>query len=139
LTGDFNCVVLPVLSPGLAWTWDYQLEPPSLDTSTLRVVPTPDIHEDRFADDLDNCVEIANPTQYDDDGDLFGNACDRDFDNDGVCNIADFQIFLGDFTSQNDSGVGTDMDGGGGGDIGDFSPFLSGFVAGVPGPSGLVP
>ena len=92
-----------------------------------------------MTDGIDNCVEIANPTQENNDGDLFGAACDCDFDNDGFRTIGDFNIFLPEFVSGQDSGIGTDMDGDGAVTIGDFNLFLPGFIAGKPGPSGLVP
>jgi hypothetical protein len=63
-----------------------------------------------------------------------GNACDCDFDSDGTCGIADFNIFLPDFQSGSDAGAGTDMDGDGSVSIPDFNLFLPGFEAGMPGP-----
>ena len=41
------------------------------------------------ADDIDNCPEDANADQLDSDGDLAGNACDPDDDNDGLFDVAD--------------------------------------------------
>jgi hypothetical protein len=99
----------------------------------------PDADEDLVEDDHDNCVQVPNPSQEDADGDDYGNACDCDFDQSLRCNIDDFNIFLPDFASATDSGVGTDMNGDGTVGIDDFNLFLPGFVAGVPGPSGLVP
>jgi hypothetical protein len=58
---------------------------------------------------------------------------------DCVVNIADFILFLPDFQATVDSGVGTDMDCSSSVGIDDFNLFLPGFVAGEPGPSGLVP
>lgn len=44
---------------------------------------------DGVADENDNCVSKANPSQLDTDGDTLGNACDTDRDNDGVLNRDD--------------------------------------------------
>jgi len=97
----------------------------------------PDADEDVVEDGLDNCVQVSNPGQQDTDGDDYGNACDCDFNQNLTCNIADFNVFLPDFVSALDSGIGTDMDSNGGVGIGDFNLFLPGFIAGEPGPSGL--
>jgi glucose/arabinose dehydrogenase len=98
-----------------------------------------DADEDLVEDALDNCTQVANPSQEDTDGDDYGNVCDCDFDQNLTCNISDFNVFLPDFVSTLDSGVGTDMDSNGTVGIADFNLFLPGFVAGEPGPSGLVP
>jgi hypothetical protein len=112
---------------------------PVNDLGAYEADPPPDSDGDGIVDPQDNCMVVGNPAQQDTDGDLFGNACDCDFDQDGTCGIQDFNLFLLDFTSSNDSGSGTDMDGDGGVGIGDFNLFLPGFQSGAPGPSGLVP
>src|SRR5262249_37055478 len=43
-----------------------------------------DRDEDGVLDGLDNCVEIANASQLDTDGDHIGNDCDDDDDGDGL-------------------------------------------------------
>jgi hypothetical protein len=48
-----------------------------------------DADGDGITDDLDNCPDVANPTQADSDGDGTGDACDADDDNDGVDDGAD--------------------------------------------------
>jgi arylsulfatase A-like enzyme len=99
----------------------------------------PDADEDLVEDDLDNCVEVSNPSQLDADGDDFGNVCDCDFDQNFTCSIGDFSIFREDYIATVDRGVGTDMDEDGAVGVADFSLFRDGYVAGEPGPSGLVP
>jgi len=94
---------------------------------------------DGIPDSSDNCTDVQNPGQVDTDADDYRNACDCDFDQSLTCAIADFNLFLPDFQSTVDSGVGCDMDSNGTVGIADFNLFLPGFVAGAPGPSGLVP
>jgi len=94
---------------------------------------------DGVGDACDLCVVVPNPGQQDADGDLYGDACDCDFDQNGQCGIADFNLFLSDFQSGTDSGIGSDMDASGQVGIGDFNLFLDGFVAGAPGPSAQAP
>ena len=42
----------------------------------------PDTDLDGVPDSVDNCTDIANPSQNDSNGDGFGNRCDPDFDQD---------------------------------------------------------
>jgi hypothetical protein len=86
---------------------------------------------DGIPDAEDNCTQVQNGPlagpniQIDTDGDDYGNACDCDFDQSLTCGIADFNLFLPDFQSTVDSGVGTDMDSSGTVGIDDFNLFLS--------------
>ena len=52
--------------------------------------PTADTDGDGIFDTNDNCSAKANASQNDSDGDLCGNACDADFNQDGVVAIGDF-------------------------------------------------
>lgn len=53
------------------------------------MLPAMDSDADGIANGLDNCITIANPAQADSDGDLYGNACDADFNNDCEVNVQD--------------------------------------------------
>ena len=52
-----------------------------------------DADDDGISNSFDNCVLEANSSQLDGDGDGFGNACDADFDQDGVTNFLDLDYF----------------------------------------------
>jgi len=43
----------------------------------------------------DNCTLVYNPSQTDSDGDGCGNACDADFNQDGIVAIGDFSALAG--------------------------------------------
>ena len=49
-------------------------------------------------DATDNCITAPNPDQDDSDGDLCGNQCDADYNQDGVVSIVDYGIFQSCFT-----------------------------------------
>ena len=50
---------------------------------------TMDTDGDGIMDDVDNCPSMSNHSQTDTDGDLIGDVCDSDADNDGVPNASD--------------------------------------------------
>ncbi len=91
----------------------------------------------------DNCLLVANLDQVDTDGDLYGNACDADYTQDGIVGGSDFLIFRAAYLagSPGNPGYIEGADHTGDGLIGgaDFIYFRSGFNAHSPGPSGLVP
>jgi hypothetical protein len=103
--------------------------------------PAPDSDSDGTIDIADFCSALASapsPCGFDADQDGYGNACDGDFNNDGVTDATDAGPFIADLGAGTDSGIGSDMNCDGVVDATDASPFigqLSG--SGVPGPSGL--
>ncbi|MGI0149732.1 MAG: DUF7450 family protein, partial [Thermoplasmata archaeon] len=120
----------------------------TLEATTLRptvfcapVEKSPDSDGDGVVDAEDNCVDVPNPGQVNADGDAFGDACDCDFDNNGICGFSDFNVFLACF-GQTVPGAGpaddplceeSDMDDNGIVGFSDFNLFLAGF-GGAPGP-----
>ena len=50
----------------------------------------PDADSDGVTDAEDGCLYVANPTQLDADEDGYGDACDADYDDDGVVGNPDF-------------------------------------------------
>ncbi len=86
-------------------------------------------------DAVDNCITAPNPNQDDSDGDLCGNQCDADYNQDSVVSILDFGTFQTCFTGTVQGicdhapeildGVSSILD---------FGVFQKQFVAGVPGP-----
>jgi hypothetical protein len=56
---------------------------PSSDTTAFTIISL-DTDEDSVANATDNCPDHANSDQIDSDGDLSGEVCDGDDDNDGV-------------------------------------------------------
>ena len=83
----------------------------------------------------DNCTTVPNPDQRDTDGDKFGNACDADFNNDGVVNGIDLGIMRSVFFSANPN---ADLNGDGVVNGIDLGRLRSRFFK-PPGPSGTAP
>ena len=87
----------------------------SLAVVLLALVASPaaavDADGDGVLDEQDNCLEAPNPSQSDSDGDGLGNACDADYDNDGVVGGADFmRLRQGYGASEGESGFAAVLD-----------------------------
>ena len=107
------------------------------------------------ADAVDNCVTVWNDAQGDTDLDGFGNACDCDFNQDGLCELSDALRFLNDFCAANQSynegpvnctatqnenqGPEPDMNGDGMMSLEDGPLFNAAIQNGAPGPGAVVP
>ena len=103
-----------------------------------------DADSDGARDSAGNCVNHANGVdlpdgggnvQLDTDADGFGNACDADFDNNGLVNFADLAAFKANFWTSNPD---MDLDGSGLVNFADLAHFKSLFFK-PPGPSGTLP
>ena len=98
-----------------------------------------DSDNDGIPDVCDNCSLRANPSQSDSDDDLYGDACDGDFNNDasGLVDFSDYSIFLGLIGSPGPVGDFNIATSPGVVDFADYSIFL-GMIGQLPGPSGLL-
>jgi hypothetical protein len=99
----------------------------------------PDTDGDGLADELDNCKQVANPTQLDADSDGYGNICDADLNNSGTVTTADFGLLrsvLGQPASFSPTAAVADMNGSGTVTTADFGLLRARLGTG-PGPSGL--
>jgi hypothetical protein len=99
-----------------------------------------DFDGDGVADASDNCSEDWNPTQDDTDGDLCGNLCDVDYDNDGVIGRPPNELdeFLAAFGTTDEEKVHRDPVAGKTVGYKDWGFFLKRFGT-IPGPSGTTP
>jgi hypothetical protein len=88
---------------------------------------------DGVLDSADNCTLVANPGQEESDGDIYGDACDADFNNDGVVDFGDVMVALGLI---NQPGPKADFDQNGVVNFGDITHLL-GMLNTPSGPSGL--
>ena len=99
--------------------------------------PCSDIDGDGVCDSADNCVTVSNPDQRDSNGNGYGDACDADYDNDGVVGLSDFNLFRSQFgKTSKDPSFDPQFDSNGDGVIGlaDFNLLRSQFGK-APGPS----
>ncbi len=108
--------------------------------------PPADSDGDGVPDASDNCTNLANASQLDADGDGCGNACDADFDQNGVTGSTDLSALRTCF-SQSVPGTGpaedpvcaeSDMDGNGVVGASDLSSLRIGFSS-APGPGAACP
>ncbi len=60
-----------------------------------------DTDKDGIPDNRDNCINVANASQRDTDGDGYGNMCDGDLNNDGIVNAADLGLLNQALNSNN--------------------------------------
>jgi len=128
--------------PYLGWMNVYIGDPLMRPVNPRRAVADRD--GDGVEDARDNCRDIPNPDQRDTDGDGFGNACDPDFDGDGVVSAGDSgdgRSDLGRIAHAKETGYYVpDCDLDGDGKVDDRDQERAGlFVQLPPGPSGLVP
>ncbi len=115
-----------------AWRNTGMAAPHDIDTIAWTVADT---DGDARVDTLDNCIDAHNPAQTDSDGDGFGNACDADFNNDGIVNFADLVFLKSVFL---DSDPHADLNGDGIVNFGDLVLLKARFLR-PPGPSGIAP
>lgn len=92
----------------------------------------PDTDFDGVSDLSDNCTHHPNAEQRDTDNDGYGNACDPDFNNDGIVNFSDISAWVPFFDSENDDDF--DLDGNGVVNFLDFIRVVDYFLM-APGPS----
>ncbi len=94
-----------------------------------------DADKDGFDNANDNCTRIWNKGQRDSDGDGYGDACDADYNNDGMTDWQDGSYFAENYLdTQMPHG---DFDGDGNSDSTDFSILMTTLMDKRPGPSGL--
>lgn len=116
------------------WTFTVDYEGSST-TVEFDVVPVADGDSDGINDHLDNCMSRANPSQIDADDDGYGNACDADYNNDGIVNVVDLGVMRANFFG-NDPVV--DLDGNGVVNVVDLGILRTQFFQ-SPGPSAFAP
>ncbi|MFK8030616.1 MAG: dockerin type I domain-containing protein [Gammaproteobacteria bacterium] len=101
----------------------------------------PDSDTDSVRDFMDNCTFDLNATQYDSNGDGYGNLCDPDLDNNGAVNFIDYAMLTSAFlTTPASANWNPDADLTGDNIVNfvDIALFQFFFLQ-PPGPSGLAP
>jgi len=94
-----------------------------------------DKDNDGIFDKFDNCVWVKNPNQRDSDGDLYGDSCDADYNQDGMVDNADVDIFVTQYLDTERSHG--DFNSSGRTDSTDYNRLLTRLLNKKPGPSGL--
>jgi len=89
---------------------------------------------DTVNDCEDNCINVANPSQDDSDGDSCGNVCDADFDQDSVVAFSDMTYLQANIGTTNSNfdltePIGDELT------MEDFNAFKAAYLS-APGPSG---
>ena len=97
-----------------------------------------DTDGDGVADNLDNCINLANPDQLNTNSavDGYGNRCDADLNNDGTVNLTDYSAFrvaFGGTAPLTPAQADADFNGDGTVNLSDYSIFR-GFFGAAPGP-----
>lgn len=91
-----NVTQLRVLSSSSpAWNGDAVVSTMQIDA----VQSMADSDFDGVNDDVDNCTDVANPSQLDTNGDGYGNVCDPDLNNDCIVNFVDLGALKSAFFS----------------------------------------
>ena len=77
---------------------DFAIETHVIETPTLAAAPLPgDRDGDFLADEVDTCPDVEDSSNVDTDLDGVGNACDADYDNDGLVAGSDYSVFVAAF------------------------------------------
>ena len=98
-----------------------------------------DTDGDGIANGIDNCIGVANPIQYDSNGDGYGNLCDADLNNSNTVTATDFNLLrsvLNQAYNASPLAAAADMNGSGTVTSTDFN-LLRARLNTPPGPSGL--
>lgn len=140
VTGTGGTVrILYTPAPGYSGTdgFTYQIrDATNAGQAQVAVNVLADSDGDGIPDVRDNCSDVSNSSQLDSDGDDYGNACDADFDNNGVININDFNRLKASLNVLPVVDVATDLDGNGAVNVNDLNRLKS-YLGKPPGPSGF--
>lgn len=93
----------------------FKIIPPSVTVLAIAILFLSsgygDLDADGVVDTKDNCIEISNPNQENFDGDVFGDICDNDDDNDTIIDSIDsFDTLPGSWADFDFDGIATEDD-----------------------------